>query len=752
MARLLDERAKDGFAAAVIRLAGGLVVVLVAAIFIGIAAAALPLLAGARVEARVETPVASPVAALVWWSDGHEWLWLDTAGALRRSDGGRVSLNAPWVGPLSAWYQASNGLTAVLDGTGTAHVGTVSVRTSTGREGPGVGGRWRAWAEPLTLPAGSRWKRTAVASDADGGVLLMAWNNDAALLFRWHDRRRQWQEETGPWTGTVTAAAVGDGLRFAAAVDGRGRLQVASLPDGRLETVSGLDAPVALPLFLVGGESLVAVAPDGRVSVLLRIPQVLVHNRSERHLAVGSRRLEPGQRAVVPDDRSAARLAESNGIEIHPVPPQWQVVRHLPRFRDRPTAVAASPFDRTFAVVGEGGALALYHSTSGRRLLRARTVPGAPTVVAFSDRGRQIAAAGPAQIITADLHNPHPEVGLRSLFLPVWYEGYAEPRLIWQSTGGSDNFEPKLSLWPLIVGTLKATVYAMLISVPLALLAAIYVSLLAPRWLQAVVKPTVELMAAVPTVVVGFLAALWLAPRLEAYFFQGVFAVALLPVVVITAIAVWRLLPLAFRNRAPDGTELLLLAAVAAVVLAVGWRAATLLEAAFFAGDLPRWLFTELDHRYDQRNAIVVGIALGFAVIPVIFTIAEDACSSVPKSLTRAARALGATRWQAAMRMVVPAASPGLFAAVMLGLGRAIGETMIVLMASGNTPILGFGPLDGMRTMAAAIAFEIPEAAVGSTLYRVLFLAGLLLFVVTFVISTLADLVGRALRRRYAAF
>jgi len=139
-------------------------------------------------------------------------------------------------------------------------------------------------------------------------------------------------------------------------------------------------------------------------------------------------------------------------------------------------------------------------------------------------------------------------------------------------------------------------------------------------------------------------------------------------------------------------------------------------------------------------------------VIPVIFTIAEDACSAVPQSLISASRALGATRWQTAVRLVVPAASPGLFAAAMLGLGRAVGETMIVLMAAGNTPLLDLSMFNGMRTMSAAIAVEIPEAPVGSTLFRVLFLTGILLFAFTLLVTTAADVVGSYLRKRYARF
>jgi phosphate transport system permease protein len=370
--------------------------------------------------------------------------------------------------------------------------------------------------------------------------------------------------------------------------------------------------------------------------------------------------------------------------------------------------------------------------------------------VALAPRGDALLASTARHFRVANLKNPYPGISFSTLFRPVWYEGYAAPANIWQTSGGSDAFEPKYSLWPLLFGTLKATAYAMLVSVPLALLAAVYVSQLAPQRLQALIKPSVELMAAVPSVIIGFLGALWLAPRLEAAFIETVMAFASLPVAVVFALLLWRRLPSALRQRIPSGGELVLLALVAAAVIAAAVAVAGPVEARFFRGDLIRYLFTEHGIRYDQRNALVVGIALGFAVIPVIFTIAEDACSSVPRSLFRAARALGATRWQAAIQMVVPAAMPGLLAAVILGFGRAVGETMIVLMVSGNTPILDGSPFNGMRTMSAAIAVEIPEAAVGGTHFRVLFLTGLLLFAISFLVTSFADSVSRTLRRRYA--
>jgi phosphate transport system permease protein len=174
-------------------------------------------------------------------------------------------------------------------------------------------------------------------------------------------------------------------------------------------------------------------------------------------------------------------------------------------------------------------------------------------------------------------------------------------------------------------------------------------------------------------------------------------------------------------------------------------------EAGLFQGDFRLWLKTALDLVYDQRNSLVVGLAMGFAVIPIIFTIAEDSFSSVPQHLSAASLALGASRWQTATRVVLPTASPGIFSAIMIGFGRAVGETMIVLMATGNTPVLDWSIFNGMRTLSANIAVEVPEAPSGGTLYRTLFLAGLALFVMTFVVNTLAEVVRQRLRERYRA-
>jgi phosphate transport system permease protein len=151
---------------------------------------------------------------------------------------------------------------------------------------------------------------------------------------------------------------------------------------------------------------------------------------------------------------------------------------------------------------------------------------------------------------------------------------------------------------------------------------------------------------------------------------------------------------------------------------------------------------------YVQRNALVVGLGMSFAIIPLIFTIADDALMSVPDHLRSASLGAGATPWQTAVRVIVPAAASGLFSAVMIGLGRAVGETMIVLMAAGNTPIVDWNLFNGFQTLSAAIATELPEAARGSAHYRVLFLAALTLFILTFIVNTAAELVRQRFRRR----
>jgi phosphate transport system permease protein len=220
-------------------------------------------------------------------------------------------------------------------------------------------------------------------------------------------------------------------------------------------------------------------------------------------------------------------------------------------------------------------------------------------------------------------------------------------------------------------------------------------------------------------------------------------------VLILAALWLWRLLPVSVRGRARPGTEVVLLVPVVILAAWVAFTLGGLVEQRLLAGDYRGWMLGALGLTYDQRNSLVVGVAMGFAVVPLIFTIAEDSLANVPQHLRAGSLALGANRWQTAVRIVLPTASPGIFSAVMIGLGRAVGETMIVLMATGNTPIMDWNIFSGFRALSANIAVELPEAPEGGTLFRVLFVAAFLLFCLTFVLNTAAEMIRLRLRRRY---
>ncbi|PZR45233.1 MAG: phosphate ABC transporter permease [Ectopseudomonas oleovorans] len=403
-----------------------------------------------------------------------------------------------------------------------------------------------------------------------------------------------------------------------------------------------------------------------------------------------------------------------------------------------------------FMALDADGRLGIFHSTAHRTLLKEQVADGS-AVAALSPRASRVLVESDGKLQRFVVDNPHPEISWSSLWGKVWYESYPEPDYVWQSTSANTDFEPKLSLSPLAFGTLKAAFYAMLLAAPLAIAAAIYTAyFMAPR-MRTKVKPVIELMEALPTVILGFFAGLFLAPFLENHL-PGIFSLLLLtPVGILLFGYVWTRLPEAIRHRVPEGWEAALLIPV---VIAVGWFSIGIsghLENWLFDGNMRLWLTNELGIPFDQRNALVVGLAMGFAVIPNIYSIAEDAVFSVPKSLTFGSLALGATPWQTLTRVVILTASPGIFSALMIGMGRAVGETMIVLMATGNTPIMDINIFEGMRTLAANVAVEMPESEVGGTHYRVLFLAALVLLLFTFVMNTLAELIRQRLRTRYSS-
>ncbi len=353
------------------------------------------------------------------------------------------------------------------------------------------------------------------------------------------------------------------------------------------------------------------------------------------------------------------------------------------------------------------------------------------------------------QLHLFSLEDPHPETSFAALFGKLWYEGYSQPEYAWQSTGGTDDFEPKLSLVPLMIGTFKGTLYALLFAVPIALLAAIYTSQFVSPEYRRVIKPAMEIMASLPSVVLGFLAALWLAPLLETRVPSILLIVILLPAVALGFGRWWSRQPVAVRSKVKPGTEFLVFIPILLMVAFTAWVLGPQLEKVFFGGDFRAWWPAVTGASFEQRNSLVVGFMMGFAVIPILFTIAEDAFSNVPMALRSASLACGASRWQTAIRVVLPTASAGIFSAIMIGLGRAVGETMIVVMATGNTPIMDLNIFSGMRTLSANIAVELPEAPHHGTLYRALFLGAMVLFLMTFFVNTLAELLRQHLREKF---
>lgn len=420
---------------------------------------------------------------------------------------------------------------------------------------------------------------------------------------------------------------------------------------------------------------------------------------------------------------------------------------------DSPISRIASEYSRKgFVVVDKSGVLAIYHSTAQRLVLSEKASDSAVNTIAIAPRANAIIAEDvKGQVRFWHVENEHPEISWSALWNKVWYESYDKPTYAWQSSSASNDFEPKLSLTPLVYGTIKAAFYAMLLAVPLAIFGAIYTAyFMSPRMRQ-FVKPSIETMEALPTVILGFLAGLWLAPMMEANL-PGIFSLLIfVPAGVLVFAFLWQYLPPSIRHRIPEGWDAALLIPVVVLLGAVAMGLSHPIEQAFFNGDMRGWLSNELGVGFDQRNALVVGLAMGFAVIPTIFSITEDAVFSVPKHLSYGSLALGATPWQTLVRVVILTASPGIFSAVMIGLGRAVGETMIVLMATGNTPVMDFSIFQGMRTLSANIAVEMPESEVNSTHYRVLFLAALVLFGVTFIFNTLAELVRQRLRVKYSS-
>jgi phosphate transport system permease protein len=545
--------------------------------------------------------------------------------------------------------------------------------------------------------------------------------------------------------------------------------------------------------FLLGGQSLVVAGSDGSLSIFFLLKKEGADTKDGQALQL---------------TRSFDRLPSS--------------------------AVFFEPaiMGKSFAVADAKGNLFVYHGTSQKLLVQfpsdAKTREEYRTLLLSPRMDGLLALQGDGRVRFWEFSVPHPETTIRTLFRKVWYEGYPEPTYTWQSSAMSEDYEPKFSLVPLIFGTIKAAFYSLLFAIPIAILGAIYTSEFVNLKVRAIVKPTMEMMASLPSVVLGFVAALVMAPVVETWIAAVLLVFLVVPTALMAAAYLWQMIPLRVALRIQGSPKFFATLLVVVLALYGAIKLGDWFEGAFFMGDFKAWVNGDvggpepmlfllalplcflgvsvfvsrfygrslglllskvsqfraglleigrwvgtlvvaglcslaiaevlallgMDVRgtfvdtYVQRNTLIVGFAMGFAVIPIIYTIAEDALNAVPEHLRAASLGCGATPWQTAIYVVLPTAISGVFSAIMIGMGRAVGETMIVVMSAGNTPIIDMNIFNGLRALSATIAVELPEAVKNGTLYRILFLSGLVLFAMTFVINTVAEIIRLRFRKR----
>lgn len=584
--------------------------------------------------------------------------------------------------------------------------------------------RYPLGEEPLLIDAQGQPLRELAISLNDDNTTIIAKTGDNRIVLAKFEKQTSLFDDTTTLTRTEAAIELPNpDIRFLK-LDKTQRNLFLATEDGRL---SFFDAGGATPIL----RQHLNVVPAGA-----RITSMEFLN-GDISLLIGDSGGSVGQWSLVRDEQNRPALQRLRLFKVSEKP----VVK-----------LANEQRRKGFMTVDADGTAGVYHSTAERHLLNASVAAGMPTALALSPRANAfLVADAQGKIHFWNLHNEHPEVSLQSLWQKVWYESYPEPGYTWQSSSASNDFEPKFSLTPLVFGTVKAAFYAMLVAMPLAIFGAMYTAYFMAPGMRTLVKPGIEIMGALPTVILGFMAGLWLAPVVEENL-AGIFTMLLTtPLGVVLFAYGWEYVPENLRHKVPDGWHAALLIPVVLFSAWFGLAVSGPLQDLLFNGDLRLWMKQTLNIDYDQRNSLIVGVGMGFAVIPSIFSIAEDAIFSVPKHLTYGSLALGATPWQTMVRVVLLTASPGIFSAVMIGLGRAVGETMIVLMATGNTPVMDFSIFQGMRTLSANIAVEMPESEVDSTHYRVLFLAALVLFFITFIFNTLAELIRQRLREKYSS-
>ena len=670
------------------------------------------------------------------------------------------------------------------------------------------------------------------------------------------------------------------------------------------------------------GTSIFLLYPEGRLerysaknpeSTPIALAETLSTLPSGRHVTAASMALG-GISILVGDDSGTLTSACPSNDPGSTTPDGLRtVITHVIPVSNSPiVCFGLGVRDRSVAVGNAVGSVTVVNVTSEKTVAVAQipeeTGPVAAAVLT-PKFDALIALGSKARAAYWELEPGHPEASFTSLFRAVHYEGAIKPGYVYQSTSGDDASEPKLSLIPLIFGTIKATIFSMLFAAPIGILAAIFTSEFVKPGTRKYLKPSIEMMASLPSVVLGFITALVVAPVVAANLPVVLLCFLTVPLGVMFSGHLWQTLPPLFERRLSSAVKLACIGISVLLGLGIAAVSAEKLEGVLFRPSqsdkyvatgfytpvaketVPSWVgartqmspdderrlriesgmymrdgavvvprtpanaaeeatYTEklaasqisvpsirswldgnmtpvwpgwflvcfpvgaviaglierglksrgilagldqmprstgsilyavkfvvqlmvtfassfllaiaisttgLDARdsifgpFSQSNTLMVGIMMGFAIIPIIFTISEDAMRSVPAQLRTASIGAGGTPWQTAWLVVVPVAASGIFSAVMIGLGRATGETMIIVMATGNTPSTSWNIFSGLRTLSANIAVELPEAAQGSTHYRVLFLCGLVLFVMTFILNTTAEIVRQRVRRKIAA-
>lgn len=925
----------DSVAGVVIGVGGFSVIVAVLGICVYLVAQVVPLFKGGRTEQVVEGRSTNTGQSLFVISDEYRRsiLTMDAGGMVRvthLSDGAAVASQSvvPAGRTLTAWsFDASTGLTALGFDDGSIQLGTLgfesSISPTTPASGAGLAvGASRAFPPSEDAPSGLIVER--VASDqyriispairfraptsmahGSGAIRRIDFRNKADNEFVVALR----DDGTAEFNLVQTTQPLGGGAA---------RTTLTSFPIP-FQSPQGLGLPDFL--FVTGDESSVLTLWNNGLCQRYSSPQP---DENPISLAETIELLKPGQKVttagmllggltLLVGDNSGEVLGVFASVDRSATTGDSNklVVAHRFSVGDAAvTSIGVSTRDRTLVIGDAAGRVTVRHMTSEKEVV--------PPIQAFTSA---VAAATPTPkldgIVGIDaggafrlwsLSPGHPEASFLSIFAKVHYEGAPKPEYVYQSSSGEDTSEVKLSLVPLILGTMKATVFAMLFAVPLGVLAAVYTSEFMDKGVRRIVKPAIEMMASLPSVVLGFVAAIIIAPYVRDWLPAILASFAVIPLGMLLSAYLWQLIPPWTAMKIKPTSKLALMFTVVAAGMGVASLVGPVLERSLFrptandrlvhagsfaivpaeqrpawvggrstmspdeerqlraqglyfrggnvvkpvepgtpeqvavtnsklaafdaepvsirrwldggvGGPWPGWflvlmlpsavlisvlnskvvarrfnafasrssagrgalldlskfgitvlaviglsalaatVFTALglDTRdsilgpFSQRNTLVVGIIMGFAIIPIIYTISEDAMASVPDSLRSASLGCGATPWQTAWRVVLPVAASGIFSAVMIGLGRAAGETMIVVMATGNTPSTDWNIFSGFRTLSANIAVELPEAPNGGTHYRVLFLCGLVLFGLTFIVNTLAEVVRQHFRKRSIA-